>query len=149
MMVPTYQFGDDIYMVAENFSQVWYMLEWESFLPQLIEVFINEDEPIVDVYAVWYVSYEKIGADVPIYFKSTHPVSRFLYIVETKDDVINFEPDQPLWINHVRLLGHITGLQPNGYYFKIAYKVMSINYGYVGYYLSYFNWVWKFLFLRF
>jgi hypothetical protein len=71
---------------------------------------------------------ERLRPNTPILFDSNYPTSRFLYIVESVEDVKEFDPKLPFIVSHVSEFKHIPGLRSYGRVVKFAYKIASFNY---------------------
>jgi hypothetical protein len=136
-------YNDDLYYLVNTSEQLWSLLGMQTLLVDELQIIWTEDKR-VEIYAVWHVGHiERLSPNTPVFFKSTYPVSRFLCVVESMEDVELFDPKVPAIVNHVVDFAHIPGLKPYSHEIKLAYLLVSYDYSWWDYY---FGWVYTYFY---
>lgn len=138
-----YFYNGNIYYIIENVEQIWMLFGIQALAVDELQVFFTKDKH-VELYAAWHVGHvERLNPNIPVLFKSTHPITRILYVVETAEDVEEFDSKLPLYLNHVKEYGLIPGLRPFSHEVYFIYRIASVPYSWVDYY---FGWIYHLIY---
>jgi hypothetical protein len=135
----------DLYVLADSLDKLFPVLS--SHKVNVLDFnhfwFYRTPDKYLQIYVAWdldYADYIDSRRMRQLSKCNNHPVSRFIHVVGTKEDLFEFDWKLPPYLNNVDYILHLPGCYRYGYHVTLVYPVCEIYYGWIDYY---FGWLYR------